>query len=288
MLMTESVNSLLLPLVDGETAVTSVYDLLRRECGLSQKEAADFHEARIDTVISWCSGRRNAPPGVIDELRDLRRDMIEAGHTLAYLVQLIPQFDDNGDRFIRVGLPHDDDDAIVCGFPCMSVCETAVGLAVAELPRGVPVRLVPRVRGSIPTAVTQKEGQNRVTVYHFRVWDTKSGDYVTPLRKSPKERITSVGGEVIEETAERIDRSDLDSYGRYDPSLSRPAATSLEGLYAELLFDRCIGKDWETQALSLLDEFKARGGSIDELMVAYRDRYQQPGDRGFHILESAK
>jgi len=108
---------------------------------------------------------------------------------------------------------------------------------------------------------------------------------VTPLRKSPKERIVSVGGEVIEETAERIDRLALDSHGRYDPSLSRPAASSLEGVYAELLFDRCTGEDWQERAARLIDEFKARGGSIDKLMIAYRDKYQKPGDRGFRFLE---
>ena len=40
--------------------MTSVYDLLRQRCGLSQQEAADVHSTRLDTIKSWCSGRRLA------------------------------------------------------------------------------------------------------------------------------------------------------------------------------------------------------------------------------------
>jgi hypothetical protein len=201
-------------------SLPSVYDLLRRRCGLSQKQAADFHDARIDTVVSWCSDRRKAPQGVIDELLDLYDNITEAALELSYLVQLTPQVDDAGDRFFRIGLPVDDDDAVACGFPCASACEAAVALAVTYLPRNIPVCLVPRVRGAIPTAVTQKKDQRRIAVYHFKVWDAQSGDYVMLKRKCPRERIRSIGGEIIAESAEQIDPNDLDDHGCYDPSLT--------------------------------------------------------------------
>ena len=195
-------------------AVTSVYDLLRQRCGLSQADAADFHTTRIDTIKSWCSDRRTAPAGVLDELRDLYADISEAGDELADVVKLMPQRDANG-VFFQVGTPLDNKDAIACGFPCEGSCLAAVALAIASLPG--PARIVPRVRGAIPTAVSQKRWQSsRVTVYHFKVFDAMNDRYVVPLRKSPMERIKMIGGEPLMETAERIQPSALDQFGRYE------------------------------------------------------------------------
>jgi hypothetical protein len=197
-------------------AVTSVYDLLRQRCGLSQADAASFHDTRIDTIKSWCSDRRTAPAGVLDELRDLYADISEAGEELADVVKLMPQRDANG-IFFQVGTPLDNKDAIACGFPCEGSCLAAVALAIASLP--VPARIMPRVRGAIPTAVSQKRRQNsRVTVYHFKVFDTVNDRYVVPLRKSPMERIKMIGGEPLVETAERIQPTALDQFGRYETS----------------------------------------------------------------------
>lgn len=195
-------------------AVTSVYDLLRHRCGLSQADAASFHDTRVDTIKSWCSDRRTAPAGVLDELRDLYADIREAGEELADIVKLMPQRDANG-IFFKVGTPLDNKDAIACGFPCEGSCLAAVALAIASLPG--PARLVPRVRGAIPTAVSQKRSQtSRVTVYHFKVFDTVNDRYVVPVRKSPMERIKMIGGEPMMETAERIKTSALDQFGRYE------------------------------------------------------------------------
>jgi hypothetical protein len=257
--------------VEEDLAMPSVYDLLRQRCGLSQKQAADFHDARVDTVVSWCSDRRKAPQGVIDELLDLYDDITESALELSYLVQLTPQVDDAGDRFIRIGLPQDDDDAVVCGFPCASACEAAVALAITHLKRNIPVRLVPRVRGAIPTAVTQKKGQRRITVYNFKVWDAQSGDYVMPKRKSPRERIRSIGGEVITETAERIDPNDLDDHGRYDPSLTEDgtAADGLRLVYDLLSPWAVSGKDAFPRS-QFMDDQVARQ-KADEILSALKN-----------------
>jgi len=202
-------------LIEGG-AVTSVYDLLRQRCGLSQADAASFHDTRIDTIKSWCSDRRTAPAGVLDELRDLYADISEAGEELADVVKLMPQRDANG-VFFQVGTPLDNKDAIACGFPCEGSCLAAVALAIAALPG--PARIVPRVRGAIPTAVSQKTWQSsRVTVYHFKVFDTVNDRYVVPVRKSPMERIKMIGGEPLVETAERIQPTALDQFGRYETS----------------------------------------------------------------------
>jgi hypothetical protein len=54
---------------------------------------------------------------------------------------------------------------------------------------------------------------------------------------------------------------------------------------ADLLRIRCANEHWQSGAALLIDEFKNGGGSIDELMLVYRDRYAEPGDRGFRFLE---
>jgi hypothetical protein len=195
-------------------AVTSVYDLLRQRCGLSQADAANFHETRIDTIKSWCSDRRTAPVGVLEELRDLYTDITEAGNELADVVRLMPRRDVNGMAF-QIGAPLDNADAIACGFPCEGSCLAAVALAITALPG--PARIVPRVRGAIPTAVSQKRWRSsRVTVYHFKVFDTANDTYVVPTRKSPMERIKMIGGVPMMETAERVQPGALDQFGRYE------------------------------------------------------------------------
>lgn len=196
-------------------AVTSVYDLLRQRCGLSQADAASFHDTRIDTIKSWCSDRRTAPVGALDELRDLYADINEAGNELADVIKLMPQRDANG-IFFQVGTPLDNKDAIACGFPCEGSCLAAVALAIASLPG--PARIVPR-RGAIPTAVSRKRWQNsRVTVYHFKVVDVMNDRCIVPARKSPMDRIKMIGGEPLMETGERIRPSKLDRLGRYEVS----------------------------------------------------------------------
>ena len=195
--------------------MTSVYYLLRQRCGLSQTDAAEFHETRIDTIKSWCSDRRSAPLGAIDELRDLYADIAEAGRELADIVRLMLTIsDDKGAPYFQIGTPVDRRDAVVCGFPSEGSCLAAVALAIAELPH--PTKIVPRERGAIPTAVSQQKWRNaRVTVYHFQVWDPRSGSHIVPERKSPIERIKMIGGEPLMDTAERIQRSALDQFGRY-------------------------------------------------------------------------
>lgn len=126
--------------------MTSVYDMLRRACGLSQKTAADFHDARPDTVISWCSDRRPAPQGVIDELRDLYAEIQASGKALANQVSNDIQTDTGG-SFYLIGMPADDDEAVACGFPSLSAAEAATAIAIAALPPAIPIRLTTRVPG---------------------------------------------------------------------------------------------------------------------------------------------
>jgi hypothetical protein len=131
--------------------MTTVFSALLERCGLSQREAAEFLKVRIDTVKSWSSGRNPVKPSIIIELRALYRDIERAGEDLAVLLGAILKRKPR--EFIQVGLAHDDEDARVCGFPCVGSNFAAVGIALTRLPDNVEVQLVPRQRGAIPTAV---------------------------------------------------------------------------------------------------------------------------------------
>jgi hypothetical protein len=133
-------------------AMTSVYNLLRETCGISQVEAAEVvHEARLDSVKSWCSDRRTAPSGVMRELRELAKKINAAG--LAYAAQLITlkaAQPVSVPGTVDVGVPHDDLDARHCGFPSLGAAMRAIAIAVIELPNDVEANIGPRVRGQPP------------------------------------------------------------------------------------------------------------------------------------------
>jgi hypothetical protein len=124
----------------------SVYNLLRETCGISQAEAAEFvHQARLDSVKSWCSDRRPAPAGVVRELRELARKITGAG--VDYAAQLKSL---NPVQVINIGIPHDEFDARHCGFPSLGASLRAISVAVLEFPDDAEIQIGPRVRGERP------------------------------------------------------------------------------------------------------------------------------------------
>ncbi|MEY9674567.1 helix-turn-helix domain-containing protein [Bradyrhizobium elkanii] len=127
----------------------SIYDLMRQRCGLSQTEAAEFQDVRLDTVKSWCSGRRPAPQKAVDELRDLYRRIHEAGEAYAHQVlRRGPRVDDAGARY-QLAEPVDDADAIANGWPSKAACLAALGIAIAALPVDAGLELIPHKAGGI-------------------------------------------------------------------------------------------------------------------------------------------
>ena len=58
----------------------------------------------------------------------------------------------------------------------------------------------------------------KVTVHHFKFYDVNADEEIIPRRKSTEARITSIlGAVIIPGTAEQVEISRLDEYGRYDP-----------------------------------------------------------------------
>lgn len=118
----------------------SLYALLRERCGLSIREAASFHDVPNDTVVSWSSGRRNAPAGVIAELRELHATIeLAAAHGVAEIQSLIR---DRAPESIEIGLATDDHEAQQLGFPCVGAHAAALGRIAALI--DLPIKIAPR------------------------------------------------------------------------------------------------------------------------------------------------
>jgi hypothetical protein len=145
--------SLAIEATDSNQSMSNVYNLLREACGISQAEAAEFvHETRLDSVKSWCSDRRTAPQGVINDLQKLAREIQNAGIDYAALLKKISK----GDVYV-IGLPSDEQDARACGFPSIGAQMRAIAVAISLLPEHSEIRMVERVRGAIPAPVLEKE-----------------------------------------------------------------------------------------------------------------------------------
>lgn len=111
----------------------SLFSLLAGRCGLSHREAADFLNARIDTVKSWASGRNRAPDGVIAELRGLyRRIERAAAEVLALAAEQRP-------AELTLFLARSDDEARERGWPCRAA--QAASLAIVAARTDLPVSI---------------------------------------------------------------------------------------------------------------------------------------------------
>lgn len=60
----------------------TLYAACLSRLGLSQAEAAALHEARLDTVKSWSSGRREIPAGVWADLRAYEAGIVDRSEAM--------------------------------------------------------------------------------------------------------------------------------------------------------------------------------------------------------------
>ena len=105
------------------------YRTLREACGLSQQDAAVFHNVSLRTIGHWEAGRNNVPAGAAQELLGLN-STIEAGVTsvMTLFAELAGQHgqpdaitltryrsaaDYTGSRPDREGLPHPCHNALI-------------------------------------------------------------------------------------------------------------------------------------------------------------------------------
>ena len=127
------------------------YALLLALSGLSQREAAELHNVRLDTVKSWSAGRNGANAGVIAELAGLIARQDRAAR------EALAAIEAEAHDGIEIGYPADDAEAQALGFPARSAWAAMAARVVAAPPDRI--RLVPR--GSTPATAAAK-GQREV------------------------------------------------------------------------------------------------------------------------------
>jgi transcriptional regulator with XRE-family HTH domain len=120
----------------------TLYRALLSASGLSQREVADFHGVRLDTVKNWVQSKSAPPDGVIAEIKGLVRRQLKAAAEMAAAIEKSQA------EAIEIGLASDDHEAQQppLDWPCATAQLQAIGLAVAQTDK--PVRIVPR--GSTP------------------------------------------------------------------------------------------------------------------------------------------
>ena len=165
--------------------MASVYDLLREACGLSQQEAADFHDVRLDSIKSWCSDRRPAPIKVVAELQELVRNIDTAGREFASKFR--PEYRENA--FV-IGLPRDDEDAKASGFPTKAAHLRAIAIAISHLPDGAPIRFLDRGDGAPLLTPLMKPGvpkmRNVTTPIHQDLSNPAPHGFQTVVNSRPR------------------------------------------------------------------------------------------------------
>ncbi|MDA8230132.1 MAG: hypothetical protein M0006_02215 [Magnetospirillum sp.] len=142
------------------------YALLVHLCGLSLREAADFHGVRLDTVKSWSAGRHPVPAGAIVELRGLVRAIDRAA---AETLALVAEQRERGDAdkpgseppVVYLGLASDDAEAQSLGWPCAGARAAVLARVVAGLPGDTAVRIVPRGSFAATAAALDATLKNR-------------------------------------------------------------------------------------------------------------------------------
>lgn len=122
--------------------------LLIDACGLSQREAAEFLNVRIDTVKGWYRPRPSAArPGVLSELRALHaKQRRAAAHQIALIRQLVRQH--GAPDAIELSLSSDDAEARQKGWPCVGAERMTYAMVAARV--DLPYVLAPR--GSTPAS----------------------------------------------------------------------------------------------------------------------------------------
>ncbi|MEN2980844.1 hypothetical protein P7L78_21875 [Tistrella bauzanensis] len=123
---------------------TTTFGALLRATGLSQVEAAALYGVRIDTVKSWYSGRRRAPPDIIGDLAGLVARMDRAASEAVAMIRRQAKAQ-GAPGTVEMGYARSDAEAISLGYPTASAHAMTVALAVGRAhAAGYNVALVPR------------------------------------------------------------------------------------------------------------------------------------------------
>lgn len=128
----------------------TLFNSLRELCGLTQPECADYLGVRVDSVSSWCTGRRNIPDGVVQKMVGLWNRMEDEASRIvdgieAQLIELAPR---GLPESVEFGIPKSREEANELGWPSVGSFMRIAALVAANVE--VPLELVER--GSTPAS----------------------------------------------------------------------------------------------------------------------------------------
>ncbi|MDF1736675.1 MAG: hypothetical protein P1U37_15395 [Minwuia sp.] len=129
------------------------YSLLISLTGLSHKDAAALHGVRPDTVKSWIYGRRNAPPGALNELRELI-DRIEK--MANQVIEYVQDMDVPDDMPLEIAYCATDAEAKARGLPFAACHHVVIAQALSALYN--PATLVPVSKSTAALANATPKG----------------------------------------------------------------------------------------------------------------------------------
>lgn len=140
--------------------MTTSFDLLRRACGLSQQEAADFIGAHVSKIKKWCAGRATpSDPAIYDTLADLEA-AIETAAAQAIVAVESELKGRAAPENIEIGYCVDAVEVRTLGFPCVGAHDAMLGRVIARLTaRGLTVKVGPR--GATPGTAAAADARER-------------------------------------------------------------------------------------------------------------------------------
>ena len=122
----------------------TLFGSLEELCGLTHGECASYLNVRPDTVKSWSSGRRTAPPSAEAQLIALwSRIEDTASVTVEAVASQIAEHASLGPPSgFEIGIPQSQAEAIELGWPSVGCCHRVAALVASRV--GVPLTLVER------------------------------------------------------------------------------------------------------------------------------------------------
>lgn len=132
-----------------------IYKILLKKSGLTQHEAAAFHNVNAASIKNWATQRRSVPPGVIQEIHDLCAQQDRAAANTAALIL------EKSCGTVEIGFCVDDAEAQSRGYPAKSAHDAVIASVLAKIPFHVlqGVQLVPC--GTTPATAAASDQNDR-------------------------------------------------------------------------------------------------------------------------------
>lgn len=118
----------------------TLFKILLHSSGMSTREAAEFLDVSTDSVKNWCAGKREAPTGVIVEMRHVVQHINDCAGCL--FSTILPQLAGASSEPIRLPTFPDDDSARNAGLYFNSNNDALLRRVIEDIPAHAIHRIV--------------------------------------------------------------------------------------------------------------------------------------------------